>query len=79
MKDDNWTGLDEPCFAYFDADPFEMTKEQYIAAYDDIAECEDGNGDIDCYHLRHGGSWYDCLSGRLSKHCNWLKKEATDG
>ena len=52
-----------------------MTKEQFIAEADNIEECEDGQGDINCRHLRAGGWWGDCRSGRLSKWCDWLPKE----
>ena len=76
MKPYNWTDYEHPCFDGYDADPFAMTKEQFIAEADNIEECQDGQGDINCSHLRHGGSWDTCPSGRLSKWCDWLPKEA---
>ena len=75
MKPENWTGCWEPCFADYDADPMAMTKEQFIAEADNISDCEDGMGDVNCAHLQHGGSWDTCPSGRLSKWCDWLPKE----
>ena len=74
MKPFNWTDCEHPCFDAYDPDPMSMTKGEFIEQAESIEECEDGLGDINCRHLRHGGSWYDCKSGRLSLWCDWLPK-----
>ena len=76
MKPYNWTDYEHPCFNDYNADPMSMTKDEFIEHAETIEECEDVYGDTNCYHLSHGGSWDTCSYGRLSKHCDWLPKEA---
>ena len=69
MKAENWTGYTRPCFACVAADPFDMTKDQFID------ELENETDDCDCFVCKHkvesGGSWKDCKYGRMSKWCDW--------
>ena len=76
MKPENWTDYEHPCFDNHNPLP-PMTKEEYIAQLEEtegIEDCDSCSGD--CNWLLDGHDWHDCKSGRLSKWCNWLPKEA---
>ena len=76
MKPENWTDCEHPCFEDYDANPMAMTREQFIAEADNIEDCDWYTAE-DCSWKQGGRDWHDCKSGRLSKHCDWLPKEAT--
>ena len=71
---ENWTDYEHPCFCDYDADPFSMTKEQFIAEAVNIEDCDENDEDT-CNNKLDGVCWADCVYGRLSKHCDWLPKE----
>ena len=59
-QDDNWTGVDWPCFA------------EYSAGVDDILECQqyvNPRRIWDCKHLLNNETWLSCPCGGASELC----------
>ena len=58
-NDDNWTGMEHPCF------------EGYALDFDGdgLLECLDADAPDECAHLAAGGTWANCAAGGQSRHC----------
>ena len=59
-KNDNWTGVDWPCF------------EEYNGDADDVLECQqyvNPRHIWDCNHLLNNGVWLNCSCGGASALC----------
>ena len=85
-RDGNWTDFGHPCFDEYDADPMSMTRDEFIAATENIMDCDcfeavPRGQDGHCDHKVRGGTWATCSSGGLSRHCpdSIRPKEASNG